>query len=189
MELGWNRHSLADSGAIRMTVRFLLAPCVLAWAGAASAAATAGPSTAAECQVWQRELSFARSVADHDAAAFAEHLHPQAAFGVGRKPTRGREAIAREWAGLIDGSALELTWYPAVVTLAGDGRTAYSSGPALYKDPKTGQARLGRFGSVWQRGEDGAWRVIFDDGIPPVAADADAVQRFREGRRAQCPDA
>lgn len=143
----------------------------------------------AECAVWQRELDFARSVAEHDAVAFAEHLHADAAFGVSGKPTRGREAITREWAGLIDGSALVLRWYPAVVTLGGDGRTAYSSGPALYEDPKTGVMRLGRFGSVWQRGDDGVWRVLFDDGIPPQPADAAAVQRFRDGEGDACPAA
>lgn len=85
----------------------------------------------AECAVWQRELSFARSVADHDAAAFAEHLHPQAVFGVSGKPTRGREAITREWAGLIDGSALILRWYPTVVTLGGDGRGVFQRSRAV----------------------------------------------------------
>ncbi len=143
----------------------------------------------AECAVWQRELDFARSVAEHDAVAFAEHLHPDAAFGVSGKPTRGREAITREWAGLIDGTALVLRWYPAAVTLGGDGRTAYSSGPALYEDPKTGAMRLGRFGSVWQRYDEGIWRVLVDDGIPPQPADAAAVQRFRDGEGAACPAA
>nr|WP_298131220.1 nuclear transport factor 2 family protein [uncultured Pseudoxanthomonas sp.] len=152
-------------------------------------AAPAQTTHQAECAVWQRELSFARSVADHDAAAFAEHLHPQAVFGVSGKPTRGREAITREWAGLIAGTALVLRWYPAIVTLGGDGRTAYSSGPALYEDPKTGAARLGRYGSVWQRGDDGIWRVLFDDGITPQPADAAAVQRFHDGQRASCPAA
>lgn len=155
---------------------------------AATAQAAAPPAPVSdECAVWQRELSFAQSVADHDAQAFAEHLHPDAAFGVSRKPTRGREAITAEWAGLIDGSALKLSWYPAVVTRGAEGAMVYSSGPALYEDPKTGEARLGRFGSVWQRGGDGLWRVVFDDGIAPVPADAAAVQRFHEGRKAQCP--
>jgi ketosteroid isomerase-like protein len=169
----------------------------MAWSSLVSLALLAGaaqsappdPRQQAECAVWQRELSFAQSVADHDARAFAAHLHPDAAFGVSRRATRGRDAITAEWAGLIDGSALKLSWYPAVVTLGGDGRTAYSSGPALYEDPRTGEARLGRFGSVWQRGEDGVWRVLFDDGIPPQKADAAAVQRFHEGRRPQCPAA
>lgn len=170
--------------AIRLSFVLLLA-CVFAPVHATATEAT----RQAECAVWQRELSFARALAEHDARAFAEHLHPDAAFGVSGKPTRGREAITREWAGLIDGSALILRWYPAVVTLGGDGRTAYSSGPALYEDPKTGSTRLGWFGSVWQRGDEGVWRVLFDDGIPPQPADAAAVQRFHEGYRATCPAA
>ncbi|MEL1265103.1 nuclear transport factor 2 family protein [Pseudoxanthomonas putridarboris] len=163
---------------------------VLGLALSASAAQATLPPTPVsdECAVWQRELSFAQSVADHDAGAFAEHLHPDAAFGVGRKPTRGREAITKEWAGLIDGSALKLSWYPVVVTRGADGAAVYSSGPALYEDPGTGEARLGRFGSVWLRGDDGRWRVVFDDGIAPAPADAAAVQRFHEGRKAECPD-
>ncbi|PPJ42074.1 nuclear transport factor 2 family protein [Pseudoxanthomonas sp. KAs_5_3] len=151
-----------------------------------TALAQAGDADA-HCQVWQRELSFAKSVADHDAAAFAEHLHPEAAFGVSQKPTRGREAITREWRPLIEGTALKLSWYPSVVTLGGDGRTAYSSGPALYEDPKTGDTRLGRFGSVWHRNDEGVWQVLFDDGVTPQKADAAAVQRFHDGRKAACP--
>ena len=115
--------------------------------------------------------------------------HESETTGSDRAQTRGREAITREWAGLIDGTALVLRWYPAAVTLGGDGRTAYSSGPALYEDPKTGVMRLGRFGSVWQRGDDGVWRVLFDDGIPPQPADSAAVQRFRDGEGAACPAA
>ena len=163
----------------------------LALALATGQAVAAMPEAAreAECAVWQRELSFARSVADHDAAAFAEHLHPDAAFGVSQKPTRGREAITREWTPLIKGTTLKLSWYPAVVTLGGDGRTAYSSGPALYEDPKTGEARIGRFGSVWHLSDEGVWQVLFDDGVAPQKADAAAVQRFHDGRKAQCPTA
>ena len=163
--------------------------CCLALVVAPLHAAASGPAQEAECAVWQRERSFARSVAEHDATAFAEHLHPDAAFGVSGKPTRGRDAITREWIGLIDGSALILRWYPAVVTLGGDGRTAYSSGPALYEDPKTGETRIGRFGSVWYRNDEGVWQVLFDDGIAPQKADAAAVQRFHDGRKAHCPAA
>lgn len=156
------------------------------YSAAANAEVAASPDSA-RCQVWQRELGFARSVADHDPVAFAGFLAANTAFGVSREPTIGREAVTREWQGIIDGSALKLEWYPAVVTLGGDGDTAYSSGPALYQDPKTGAYRHGRYGSVWQREADGQWRLIFDDGIRPEPADAAAVQAFRQGRKLVCP--
>ena len=98
----------------------------------------------------------------------------------------GAEKISIMGQGIIDGSTLLLEWYPDVVTVGGDVKTAYSSGPSLYVDPKTGVARRGRFGSVWQRGDDGAWRVIFDDGIRPEPADAAAVQAFQQGRSQAC---
>lgn len=156
---------------------------------------TADPSAAtprtdadnARCAVWARELGFAKSVSDHDAKAFAEFVHADAVFGVGGEPTRGRDAISTQWAGLIAGTRLELQWYPDRVSVGGDGRTAYSSGPALYRSTQDGSYRVGRFGSVWQRDHDGQWRVIFDDGITPVATDAAGVQAFQAGRQLSCP--
>ena len=171
---------------IKAASRFSLLLCA-AMAVVPSQAAKSAVSDDEHCAVWARELSFAQSVADHDADAFAEHLHPNAVFGVSDKPTRGRDAITQEWAGIIDGSAVKLEWYPAIVTVGGDGTTAYSSGPALFEDPKTGATSLTRFGSVWQRGADGVWRVIFDDGTRPAPADAVAVKAFHEGRRTECP--
>ena len=62
-------------------------PFVLALAPLLAAAAAAPPApeplSADECAVFMRELSFARSVAGHDAAAFAAHIAPDAVFGVG----------------------------------------------------------------------------------------------------------
>lgn len=164
--------------------------CIVALALCSATASGAGTPAAPDsprCQVWQRELGFAQSVADHDPVAFARFLAANTAFGVSREPTVGREAVTREWRGILDGSTLKLEWYPAVVTVGGDGRTAYSSGPALYQDPGTGAYRRGRYGSVWQREADGEWRLIFDDGIRPEPADAAAVQAFREGRKLACP--
>jgi ketosteroid isomerase-like protein len=169
----------------RMTrIRKLACVAALMLAGNATAAEPiSAAADSARCQVWQRELGFARSVADHDPVAFAEHLHPRVVFGMERKPSVGRETIVADWQGIIDGTALKLEWYPDVVVVGGDGRTAYSSGPALYKDPKTGAFRHGRFRTVWQVDGDGVWRVIFDEGNRPEPADAAAVRAFRDGRK------
>lgn len=74
---------------MRTMQAWLLAAAVAASAGLAANSGRApppsaiAPLTAAECEVWARELGFARSVAEHDAATFASHLHPGAAFGSG----------------------------------------------------------------------------------------------------------
>lgn len=138
-----------------------------------------------------RELDFARALAEHDAAAFAGHLHEGAAFGVKQpQPQRGREAIALAWAPLIEGKTIRLEWYPTMVVIGGEPDIAMSTGPALYEDLRPGanpRYRLGAFQSVWKRGEDGVWRVLFDDGLRPQPADEAAAAAFRANRREACP--
>lgn len=170
---------------------------LLAVTAAVSAAEPAPPPSATmsatECAVWSRELSFAQSVADHDAAAFARHVEADAAFSAeSPQPLRGRDAIAKGWSGLIEGKALRLSWYPRRVTIGGVEGIAVSSGPALYEDLRAGATprfRIGGFHSVWHRGRDGVWRVLFDDGIQPRPATDAEVEAFQAGRQAVCPRA
>ncbi|MDR0182786.1 YybH family protein [Lysobacter arvi] len=185
---------------MRLSAASRLSAAVL-WAASAAAWAQSPPRpeparmTAAECEVWARELSFAQSVADHDAAAFASHLEADAAFGASQpQPTRGREAIAQRWAGIVGGKRMKLSWYPTRTTIAAGSVSdvAWSSGPSLFEDldPKaTPRYRIGAFHSVWHRGPDGVWRVLFDDGVEPRPATEAEAQAFREGRQAACPRA
>lgn len=147
--------------------------------------------TAAECEVWARELSFAQSVAGHDAAAFAAHLHPQAAFNSGAaQPLRGSETIAAAWADIVAGKGLKLSWYPSRVTIGGPGEVAWSSGPALFEHlaPDAPQRySVGTFHSVWHKDADGIWRVLFDEGAGRQPASEADVQAFHAGRRTECP--
>ena len=119
---------------------------LLVLAPTAQAVAPPTPADVARCEVWARELSFAQSVADHDAAAFAAHLHPLAVFGVTRpNPQRGEREILDAWAGLIAGRETRLWWYPEHVHAGGDASIVSSSGPALYQDLASG-----RFGEADQ---------------------------------------
>ncbi|MGO1073157.1 YybH family protein [Lysobacter sp. CA199] len=149
------------------------------------------PLSDEECAVWARELSFARSVAEHDTKAFASHLHAQAAFGAGRpQPTRGRERVVEQWAGLIEGKTLRLRWYPTRVTIGGDGEVAWSTGPALYHKLDPGaepRYSIGAYQSVWRRDGDGAWKIVFDDGLTPRPATEAEAMAFERGRREDCP--
>ena len=143
--------------------------------------------SADECAVWARELSFADSVAKHDAKAFADHVHAGAVFSAKNpQPLRGRDAILARWAKIIDGTGLKLSWYPTAVVIGGEGDIALSSGPALYESPdpkEAGKASLGGFQSTWHKGADGVWRVLFDDGAPARPATDEQVAAFRAGRR------
>lgn len=150
--------------------------------------------TRAECEVWQRELSFARSVAEHDGEAFASHVAESAAFAASRpEPQRGRDVITKAWTPLVAGKGTRLRWYPTRVTIAGRDDIAWSSGPALIEvlDPKAPKRwHLTQFRSVWVREPDGVWRVLFDDGAEPRPATDAEVQAFDAGRQ-ECtaPDA
>ncbi|MFZ5638234.1 MAG: YybH family protein [Pseudomonadota bacterium] len=154
-------------------------------------ARAAAPHSPGECEVWARELGFARAVAEHDAAAFAEHIASGAVFGAGGdRQRRGRDAIAQAWAGIVEGREITIEWYPTRTTVGGEAGIAWSQGPSLVVlAPGTDRAeyRLGRFHSVWRRGEDGVWRVLFDDGVEGVPATPEQVRAFREGRRETCP--
>ncbi len=157
----------------------------LAAAQGSAAAASAAPlpplvHSAAECVVWRRELSFAKSVEAHDAKAFAAHLHPGAVFNAGsRSPVRGGEAIAQAWAGIVEGKEFILRWRPGAVSIGGDPNIALSRGPSFSDnpgaDPKE-RYKVGFFQSVWVRDPaSGEWRVLFDraDGPLRVVATAD----------------
>jgi ketosteroid isomerase-like protein len=187
--------SLPQITMATMSRLLLLAFASIALASIASAAEPPAPPSArmssAECEVWARELSFAQSVADHDAAAFASHVEPDAAFSAeSPQPLRGRDQITRQWSGLIAGKGLLLSWYPTRTTIGGVADVASSSGPALYEDPRPGakqRFRLGAFHSVWHCGQDGVWRVLFDGGQEPVAATEAEAAAFKADRRIACP--
>lgn len=157
-------------------------------------APSAFAQTAAECEVWNRELSFAQAVADHDNAAFAEHLLPDSTFISGNdQPTAGRDAIAAEWAPLIAGKGILLRWHPEAVHVAGNGTVAISRGPYWMENPAHGAKQrylAGRFISTWLRDASGTWHVAFDGGggNVPQPASAEEIARLQAGRKACTTD-
>jgi len=143
---------------------------LFATTGAAMVQAAPAPHNAmstAECEVWSRERSFAQSVADHDAAAFAEHLHPGAVFIDGKGAIRGKAAIAADWTPLVKGEGMQLHWAADQVVIGGDPDVALSMGPYWMEDPRPGanpRYRSGRFISTWRRDARGTWHVLYDGG-------------------------
>lgn len=148
--------------------------------------------SAAECEVWNRELSFAKTVEAHDAVAFAEHVHRDTVFNAGSAaPMRGRTAVVEDWKEIIDGEKFALRWRPGFVSIGGDPNIALSSGPAWTEDfdPQTKQRyTISRFTSTWVKDSDGQWRVLFDgSGAPRRPASADEVRALIAAVPAACP--
>jgi ketosteroid isomerase-like protein len=113
-------------------------------------------------QVFAAESSFAASLAQRDSAAFAAFLSPEAIFFGDTTVLRGKAAVVEGWRPFFAGPAAPFSWKPEVIEVVSSGRLALSSGPV--HDPSG--RRIGTFNSVWRRGPDGTWRVIFDKGCP-----------------------
>jgi ketosteroid isomerase-like protein len=147
-----------------------------------------------ECAVWQRELAFAQSVENHDAKAFAAHLHPGAVFAAGTEnPVRGADAVLKNWAALIEGKPLRLRWRPNIVNIGGNRNVAISSGPYMMEDTRPDakpRYRVGTFTTVWGRESTGAaWLVLFDGGGAAATSvdDLAAAEKFMAQAPASCP--
>jgi ketosteroid isomerase-like protein len=142
------------------------------------------PASADECAVWRRERSFAQSVERHDAAAFATHVHAGAVFNAGTADAdRGRDEIAKSWAGIVEGKGMLLRWRPGIVTIGGDPRVAVSRGPYIVQTTKEGVATfsVGLYQTVWLRDpNDGVWRILFDGGasVPLKVVDRAAAETW-----------
>lgn len=115
------------------------------------------------------ELSFAASVAAKDIEAFASHLAENAIFAAG--PVRnGKTEILKAWSGFFSENAPKMEWYPETVVVQSNGRLGLSKGPyKLTHRNEDGSEEIseGQFISIWERQEDGSWRIIFDSGCPP----------------------
>ncbi len=156
-----------------------------------AAAAPIAKMSAAECEVWNRERSFAHSIEHGDAAAFAEHIQAEAVFQAGTAlPQRGREAIVAAWQPMVTG-AFPLRWYPGVVSIGGDPDIALSYGPAWVENTEPAAAarwRTGSFVSTWVRDTDGAWRVLFDRSAQPFRdASAEEINAMTAALPKNCP--
>jgi|SRR5690242_15805378 ketosteroid isomerase-like protein len=113
-------------------------------------------------QVRQTEISFAKTMADRDAAAFATLLSKEAIFVSGGRVTHGAVEVAARWKQYFDGPQAPFSWAPEQVQVLESGSLALTSGPV--RDPSG--KRIGTFNSVWRREGKGRWRIVFDNGCP-----------------------
>ena len=118
------------------------------------------------------EEAFARTMADRDHQAFVSFLAEETVFFGQRGEIRGKEAVAAAWKPLYERPEAPFSWQPESATVLDSGTLGLTSGPVLAPDG----SRIGTFNSVWRRGSDGSWKVVFDRGCPdcecPSADDA-----------------
>ena len=164
-------------------------------APAAFGADPAAGLTAIECQVFERERTFALSVDNHDRKSFIEHVHANAVFGAASAQTQvGRDAIVKAWEGIIEGKGIKLEWRPQYVSSGADTNVAMSRGPfAITAKDDKGETKylVGQFVSVWMRKDASSpWYVVLDGGGPPPtpATEAQAKQHIAAAP-ATCPRA
>ena len=164
-------------------------------AGARTALAADAGLSATECEIWERERTFAESVRKHDPAAFAEHLVDGAVFGAASPQTqRGREAILKAWGGIIEGKGVTIDWRPQWVSVGKDFNVAMSRGPfAIISWDASGARKygIGHFVSVWVRKDAASpWRVLLDGGGPaPTPATEDEASKHLATAPTSCPRA
>lgn len=143
-----------------------LLPLVLAGLAGAAQAQDANWSDAQRA-VAETERAFAQTMADRDHEAFASFVAEEAVFFNGDGSTLvGRQAVADGWRRFFQGAEAPFSWAPEHVAVLASGTLALSSGP-VYRPDGT---RVGTFNSVWRLEADGQWRVVFDKGCPPCAA-------------------
>jgi ketosteroid isomerase-like protein len=129
---------------------------------------TALPATdSPQQQVFAAERAFARSMADRDEAAFANHVSDEAIFFDGSGVLRGKKQVVVAWSRFFKDKTAPFSWEPDRVEVLQSGTLALSTG--LVREP-AGKV-IGRFNSIWRQEAPGVWRVVFDKGSPAEAAD------------------
>lgn len=175
-----------------MVLALAMVSATAAAADAPKAGGSKASMTRAECEVWNREAGFSRSVQAHDAAAFAGYVHEGAVFAAGTAtPQRGRAVVLERWKEIIEGRTFALHWHPGFVSIGSDPGIALSSGPAWLEDfdPKAAQRwSISRYTSTWVKDRDGQWRVLFDgSGAPWKPATEEEVAKLAAAQPATCP--
>jgi len=117
-----------------------------------------------QAQVRDTERAFAKTMADRDHAAFTSFVSDEAVFFSGPKTVlRGRKAVADAWKRFYEGPKAPFSWEPESVEVLDSGTLGLSSGPVRDLEGN----RIGTFSSIWRRGPDRKWTIVFDKGCPP----------------------
>ena len=127
--------------------------------GATGAAADPEVEAAIEEQV----AAFERAYNEGDTAALAElYTDDAAVFPPGSARVDGRDAIRGVWDGAIAGDLRDLDLTAVEVHAAGDMATEVGTFTATVPAGENRADVRGNYIVLWQRGDDGAWRLHRD---------------------------
>lgn len=136
----------------------------LAGCGATAARRPAREQLLAELKA--AETAFADSMARRDLQAFASHVADDAVFINGGAPLRGKAAIVAHWRRFFVTPQAPFAWRPEIAEVAAGGDLGYTEGPVS----SPAGVVMATFYSTWQRGSQGRWQVVFDNGYNRCAA-------------------
>lgn len=124
------------------------------------------------------EIRFSLSVESRQPETFRSMLDPDARF-TGGEVLRGPDAVVAAWAPFFSEQGPRISWRPQYVEVLESGDLALTRGPYRLETKGEGGekvVRWGTFSSVWRRGADGQWKVVFDIGGPPVDSPTEESQ-------------
>jgi len=111
-------------------------------------------------EVRDAENAFAATMAARDHTAFATFIAEDAVFFGQSGALRGKAAVVAGWKPLYEGPKAPFSWKSENVEVLESGTLAHSSGPVVDAQGR----RVSTFNSIWRRGSDGGWKVVFDKG-------------------------
>lgn len=112
----------------------------------------------------QAEVAFAKAFADRDAAAFFSLVADDAKFFGKTKTLSGKAAVVEGWSAYLKDPKAPFSWRPERVETNAAGDLAFSTGPVF----DAAGNHIGNYASVWQKQNDGTWKIVFDG--PPAPA-------------------
>lgn len=150
--------------------------------------ATLAVGATSEESVRCSELAFSRAAEQRDIVSFASFVHEDARF-TGSSVLRGREQVVEGWSVFFSESGPTIRWAPDSVEVTETGDLALSQGPyeVISQDEAGAETvSVGRFISVWRKGAEGEWSVIFDAGTQSRPGERGAVRELALSLEPHC---
>jgi ketosteroid isomerase-like protein len=82
------------------------------------------------------------------------------AAGPDGKWTHGKAAMRDGWSKMFADPGFKLTWATDTADVSKDGRLGYTRG--TFQGSMEGKPVSGSYATVWEKGNDGKWRVVVD---------------------------